>query len=277
MIKILIRGSLAEQEEIESAKKYFGSDVFESRAKLLAHLTHEPIGSLIISRYASLPYFKEFQEEVEIFGGKLINSYTNHRYVADIANWYPDLEEYTFKTWFRLEDVPKDGGPFILKGETNSKKFQWQSHCYAQNFKEASEVYQRLYQDSLISQQNIVIRQFEPLKKLADAVVGPPVSEEYRFFVLDGHVICGAFYWSTAADDLEVIPSADNVPKDYLENIIDIVAQKIRFFVVDVARKENGDWVVVELNDGCQSGLSCNTADDLYAGLKNKLRLKEIK
>lgn len=40
---------------------------------------------------------------------------------------------------------------------------------------------------------------------------------------------------------------------------------------MDIAQKEDGGWVVVELNDGSMSGLSCIDPDELYNNL-----LKEI-
>jgi len=41
--------------------------------------------------------------------------------------------------------------------------------------------------------------------------------------------------------------------------------------VVDVARTESGEWIVIELNDGQQSGLSDNDPDQLYSNMKKML------
>jgi hypothetical protein len=46
------------------------------------------------------------------------------------------------------------------------------------------------------------------------------------------------------------------VPREFLDKVIARVAKHIRFWVVDVARTASGEWLVIELNDGAQSGLS---------------------
>ena len=38
--------------------------------------------------------------------------------------------------------------------------------------------------------------------------------------------------------------------------------------MIDVAEREDGVWRVVELNDGCMSGLSGCIADELYRNLR---------
>ena len=44
------------------------------------------------------------------------------------------------------------------------------------------------------------------------------------------------------------------------------------FFVIDIAQKEDGDWIIIEVNDGQQSGLSENSADILYQNLYNSIQ-----
>lgn len=265
---IYIRGSLAEREEIEAAKLHFGEEnVVEQRTQI------KP-GSLVIPRYSALPYYKELEEDVKNLGSKLINSYRQHSYVANIGNWYYDFEDITPKTWFFLDQVPKDEGPFVLKGTTNSKKHQWKTHMFAKNKQEATEVYGRLYSDSFFANsiQDIITRKYVPLKKLADGLNGLPVSEEYRFFVLNGKVVAKGFYWSESWDvinqnDIDV----ESVPKNLIDKIIYTVGDKINFFVFDVARTENNEWILIELNDGQMSGLSMIDPNNFYRNLKNAL------
>jgi len=258
---IYIRGSLAEEEEIRAAKKYF--EVVEQR-------THIPSNSLVIPRYSALPYYKELEEDINYLGSKLINSYKQHSYVANIGNWYTDFKTITPKTWFYLDEVPLQG-PFVLKGITNSKKHSWSTHMFAESKKEAVEVYSRLSTDSLIGTQDIVIREYVQLNKLADGINGLPVSEEYRFFVLNGKVIGKAFYWSEHWDVLETKPNVNDVPQTFVDDIIHIASQKINFFVFDVAKTIDNSWALIELNDASQSGLSMIDPETLYFNMKNIL------
>lgn len=259
---VLMRSSLAEQAEKEEAERHF--QVIERRTLI-------PSNRLVICRYSALPYYKELEEDVKELGSQLINSYNQHLFVADMKNWYPILEEYTPMTWFTLAEVPYGSGPFVLKGATNSKKNQFFTHMFAKDKREAIEVFGRLSDDGFVGYQSIYIRQYARLRKLCAPITSnsPPVSEEYRFFVLDGRILCGGFYWS---EYLDAIPEKEQiginqVPLNFLQEVVDLVAPHIRFFVLDVARRFDDHWIVIELNDGQQSGLSSISLAELYAPL----------
>lgn len=254
---IYYRTSLMEKAELEAAKKHF---------KCYNLLSKIPKDSFVIPRYSMFPFYLDQQKEIEEIGSKIVNNYSQHLYVADLKNWYYDLQNYTPKTWFRLEEIP-DEGPFVLKGETNSKKQNWKTHMFASNKEEAIKVHSRLCEDTLINQQEIYIRQYVPLKTYLIGLQDLPITKEFRFFIYNKQVVCGDFYWANYVDDLETKPDSNEVPKDFLEKIINIIDDKITFYVIDVAQTESGDWIVIELNDGCQSGLSCIDSDILYKNL----------
>ena len=199
----------------------------------------------------------------------MINSHKEHVYVANLRNWYTHLVDFTPRTWFYLDQIPEKG-PFVLKGATNSRKHQWTSHMYAENKHEAVEVFTRLAADGLVGHQPIYVREYVPLRKLCDPVSSwaVPVSEEYRFFVLDGQIVAGGFYWESHLDMIEEEVDPSFVPREFLQEVIKRVKDFVRFFVVDVARTEKGDWVVIELNDGQQSGLSAIDPDVFYKNLR---------
>lgn len=279
MIKpvVLIRPSLAEKGEIEAAIKVFGKDnVFTSMASFIdqrSYLSYTQIKNNVpvVARYCLWPFYKENEQVVTLFGDKLLNTHYQHQYIADLADWYGDLKNYTPKTWFQLSDVPKNGGPFVLKGETNSKKFQWNTHAFAKDFKSATDVYHRLSQDSMIGEQNIYIREYVELEKLSDGLNGLPITKEFRFFVLNKKIISGGYYWASHIDDLSSIPDSSEVPRDFLQNIIDCVDDSCNFYVIDVAKTTLGDWILIELNDAQQSGLSCIDPEEFYFNIYNNL------
>ena len=95
---------------------------------------------LVIARFSALPFYKELADDPDWNGAKLINSYSQHRYIADLWTWYQDLEDFTPKTWSQLYEIPNNG-PFVLKGETNSKKFLWGTHFFAKDKSQAIEVH----------------------------------------------------------------------------------------------------------------------------------------
>jgi hypothetical protein len=260
---VLMRCNLAEEYEFEEAAKHFPT--FKVRSKV-------PPGSLVIARYSALPYYGELVEDLAHNGSELINSLSQHRWIADLGEWYEEFKDITPKAWSFLEGIPEEG-PFVLKGETNSRKFDWKTHMFAQNKKEAIQVYLRLSQDSLISQQKIYVRQYVPLKTLEIAFGGElPITEEYRFFILDGEVLCGAFYWSPYLDDLVERPNVTRVPEGFIRDIASRTKGKARFVVADVAKTQDDRWILIELNDGQMSGLSENSPNALYSALANRLK-----
>jgi hypothetical protein len=237
--------------------------------KLVELRSRIPRESLVIGRYSVLPFYRELEQELDDFGSKLINSFRQHSYIADLGNWVDDLGDLTPRTWRRLQDIPDNAGPFVVKGATNSKKFQWKTHMFAQSKRDAVEVACRLMDDGLICDQHIYAREYVPLVKLMDGLQGMPVAEEYRFFVCDKQVLCGGFYWSNYEDDIPGgCPDPSSVPASFLQEVITRIGDSARFYVVDVARTQSGKWIVIELNDGQMSGLSRTDPKVLYSKLK---------
>lgn len=255
------RSSLIEEHEgeLEAINKHFRS--VDSRVKIQPE-------ELVIPRYSALPYFAEQEHDINLIGAKLINSYKEHRYIADINNWYADLEPLTFRTWPGIEWIDQPG-PYILKGITNSRKQRWNTLMYAETLEDAKRIHWELLNDPLMqdSKQDIVIRKYEKLAKYFDGVNGCPVTKEFRFFFYKGELLSGGYYWANYLEDLPEKPDINEVPAKFLKQVSDIVKLKTNFWVVDMAQKESGDWVVVELNDASMSGLSCNDPEVLYKNL----------
>lgn len=267
---ILFREDRDNVRELNAAHQFF--TVHKIRSTI-------PNDKLVIGRYSVLPYYKELTEDLDVSGSELINTYTQHRYIADMGNWYRDLVLYTPKTWTRLEAIPTEAYPIIIKGETNSKKFLWDTHMFAANQREACDVVSNLTNDGIIGDQSLYFRQYVPLKKYLDGFCGMPVTKEFRCFVLDGQVLTKAFYWSNYLDDIEQLtgelPNPKDIPEQFLQTVINQVGKNARFYVIDVAQTEEGEWIVIELNDGQMSGLSCTDPVELYRQMAQVLRHKD--
>jgi hypothetical protein len=128
----------------------------------------------------------------------------------------------------------------------------------------------------LIGQQHIYIRKYIPLTTYAHGLGGVPITKEFRFFVAFGKVVCSGYYWQNYADELTTVPDPSEVPMQFLQTVIDKVKPNINFFVIDVAETQSGEWIVIELNDGCQSGLSCIDPKALYSNLKEVLNDQQL-
>lgn len=252
------------QKELWVANKHFVTTT--SRMSMFG-------GDLVIGRYSVVPYYNELEADLKSTGATLINSYEQHCYVADLQNYVVDLEELTPYTWSRLEDVPDNCGPVILKGETNSCKGKWKTHMFASNKKEAIKVFQRLSDDNLVGTQRIYVRKYVPLELLMTGVAGEPIALEYRFFCCDGKILSSGFYWTNYIEDLGNTVSNDPPPEavECVNLALSRIGDNIKFVVVDVARTQSGNWIVIELNDGQCSGLSGNDPEVLYKNLKDAM------
>lgn len=258
---ILYRGNEFIDGELASASKYF--ECTNRRPDIKKD-------DLVIPRYSCLPFYFEQEQDIKYVGAQFINSHQQHLYIADLQNYVVDLKELTPATWKDLQDLP-DNTSFVLKGETNSKKNSWLTDMFAVDKNAAIEVYNRLSNDGLIGLQKIYIRQYVPLEKYFDGVNGMPVTKEFRFFVAYGEIISGAFYWQNYIDDIGYEPNVSEVPVGFLDKVIKKIGDQCNFYVIDVAKTQSGDWIVVELNDGSMSGLSCNKPEVLYKNLYNSI------
>lgn len=261
---VLFRRSLAEEGEFEVCRKYFR--VITQRTELV--LPDIPFPHLVIPRYSALPYYDELERDIDNLGGVLINSLKQHNYIANFE-WYDDLKDFTPRTWFDDDIYRADcDGPFVVKGKTNSKKFHWDRLMYADNKRSAVHIAGELMNDNLIGTQGVIYREYVPLKTFEVGLNGLPFSNEWRFFFYKEEMLSYGYYWSIAEKtDYEVDPACI----EFAKTIAKIAATKVNFFVLDVAEKENGGWVLIEVNDGSMSGLSENNPDVLYSNLKKVL------
>lgn len=261
---LLWRVDETNSDEFEVSKNFFATT--KSRMAI-------PPNSFVVGRYGVLPYYRELEDDLKTNGSKLINSYRQHRYIADMGQWVADLEGITPKTWRSIAEVPFDeNGPFVLKGETNSKKHLWNTHCFAPDRESIGRVIGELLDDSLISMQQLYIRKYEPLIKLADGLHGLPISKEFRYFVADQRIMSAGFYWSSHSDD---IPAAEKLPpfdEGLVREAIYRIGDKASFYTIDVGYRIDGSPIVIEINDGQMAGLSDNNPRELYRSLAAVLK-----
>lgn len=257
------------ETEAKIARKYF--PLYTQRAEIPNH-------SLVISRYASLPYHLELEKDLACCGSQLLNNTVRHNWVANILNWYDILGDLTPKTWTSPQDIP-DNISLVVKGRTNSRKHEWNRRMFANNKDEAIEVAKKLMDDYLISEQGVIYREYVPLVTFDKGLYDLPITAEWRVFLLDGEILTSGYYWSSMLEDEEkyetevteeVLETAklawtklsSSYPDSYMFTPIP------RFLVIDIAKTQDGRYIVIELNDGQMSGLSACSADELYKNLE---------
>ena len=263
MTCLLYREKMGDEGEFEEAQDIWGDDCYRFRSQV-------PKGSEVIGRYSVLPHYDELEEELSLRDCALVNPLRIHKRIADLK-WYHPLEELTPRTWFEegWKTVPDCEHGWVVKGKTNSRKWQWNKMMYAENREELKEILHRIRYDSYISDQGVAIREYVPLEQVGKGINGLPLGNEWRCFFVGEDLLISGFYWAIA----ECTPEMTDTP----EGAIDVAEEAAKrfslhgdeFFVVDVAKTQEGDWIVIEINDGQMSGLSTIDPGKFYRHLRN--------
>ena len=202
--------------------------------------------------------------ELSLKGIQLINSPSAYLHCHYLPEWYPGLAMYTpLSVWLDvghglteeaiIRALQSFGqSPLIVKDFVKSRKHEWEEACYvpsAADLGTAMRVVNRFLQlqgDDLAG--GLVFREFVELEQVGHHLIsGMPLSREARLFYLDGELLAAFPYWSEGSVDLNSVPLS----------LFTEISQKVRsrFFTMDVARRTNGEWIVVELGDGQVAGL----------------------
>jgi hypothetical protein len=197
-------------------------------------------------------------------GIALINSPVVYRHCHYLPFSYPIIEGYTPRSvWLEagaglgIERImealrPFGAAPVIVKDYVKSRKHEWAEACYIPSAADRAAV-ERVVTRFLALQGDdlnwgLVFREYVPLEPLAQhSRSGMPLTKEFRLFFLDGELLLSTAYWDEG-DYGDLQP-----PVDYFQQI----ARKVhsRFFTMDVAKRLDGDWLIVELGDGQVAGL----------------------
>lgn len=234
--------------------------------------TQVPPNSMVIGRYSVLPYYREVEHELALSGSRLINTRSEHSFIADALSWAGSggvLEGLTPPSWPNWLDLPE--GAYVVKGRTNSRKNKWDTHMFAPTVADVPKVAQRLWNDTMINEQGLVVRKYIPLRQIGDGLNGLPITNEWRTFWIapnndKPHLLAHGFYWASHTET-EVFARWTDEALALAEKAAHRIAPHAKFFVLDLAETAHGEWIVIEVNDGQMSGLSCICPDEFYRNL----------
>lgn len=212
------------------------------------------------------------EEELKLKNSKLINSYDQHLWIANMFDWAGqngELKDFTPIAYSNIFEI-KEEGSFVVKGATNSRKHQWNTCMFAETKADIGRVISNLMKDSLIADQKIAIRPYVPLETIDIGINGLPITNEWRtfWFVKDrrAHLVGKGFYWSSF-EELQNEVSFDTEGEKFANFIAQKVSKFANFFVLDLAKTKEGNWILIEINDAQMSGLSLVSHEDLYKNI----------
>ncbi len=152
----------------------------------------------------------------------------------------------------------------IIKDFVKSRKHEWNEACYipcASDRQAVERVVTRfLHLQGEDLNEGLVFREFIEFEPLAShSKSGMPLIKEFRLFVLDGQTIFLTPYWEEGdyGSDQQAFP-----PIDIFSSMVQTIHS--RFFTIDVARKRDGTWNIVELGDGQVAGLPARADAEVF-------------
>ncbi|PSL09425.1 uncharacterized protein DUF1871 [Fusobacterium naviforme] len=233
--------------------------------------------------------YRDLYKRLEKRGIILINTPDEYERYHFLPGWYEDFKDETpLSVWTEENNIGDilhvakqlDGESYIVKDYVKSRKHEWYDACFVKNVKDAAGL-ERVVRNFVDRQGEdlvggVVLRKFENLKKAGfHEQSGMPLSEEYRIFIYAGKVLAVDGYWNHS-DELDFT----DVEYAWMESLASRI--KSNFVTMDLARKEDGTLIVMELGDGQVSGLQEMKAAEFYRifrgqGIRNPYSIDDIK
>lgn len=245
-----------------------------------------PIGegfSIIYHGWMMVPsVYETFYQGLKDKGYNLINNPKEYLGCHHISNWYPVIQEFTPKTVIVHSDNVREildaartfgSSSIIIKDFVSSQKHSWKEACFIPSGNDvmsaariiATFVAMQKEVDGV--QGGIVLREFVPLRSIGvHPKSGMPLSQEFRAFVFNGKIISLSKYWEYGKY------TEDEPSHSLIAKIAAKVYKKIssKFFTIDLAQKENGEWICIEVGDGQVSSLpELGNKKEFYSRLMN--------
>ena len=208
--------------------------------------------------------YQALHEALAARGVTLLTTPAMYRHAHHFPETYAAIAAHTPRSaWlpvddaFSLADVarllaPFGDGPLVLKDYVKSRKHDWHTACFIPQASDRPAV-ERVVQRFLDLQgpdlnDGLVFREFAPLQALAvHPKSGMPLALEYRAFVVHGRPLTLDPYWEVGA--------YDGPPPDLAPFAGAMAAIQSPFYSLDVARHQDGRWLIVEVGDGQVAGL----------------------
>ncbi len=190
-------------------------------------------------------------------GVELIHTPEEYRRTSELPVWYPLIDDLTPRSvWFeqlppadQIED--QFDWPVFLKGERQTSRHQ-RRLSIIESRRQFEEVMSEWQRDPILAWQRVVCREYVPLRRIdtIDTSHNMPRSFEFRSFWWNNRCVGIGEYWVA-----EHYKPTDDEMVELLKTAQAAVDRiDVTFLVVDVAQTAEGDWIVIEVNDGQDSG-----------------------
>lgn len=216
-----------------------------------------PEGLPAVARVGAFDDYSKFFAQCFEVGINLVHTPEDHARCSTLPDWYPLISEDTPRSrWYKelpsFSDIESDFTlPVFVKGARQTSKHKAAASIIRSrdDFEAASAIYRT---DLILHWQDFVCRELIPLRSVSGGSEGKiPASYEFRTFWWRGELVGAGRYWFEA----DAYNWTDSEREDALRVARRAVAAlNCAFLVVDLAQTEDGRWIVIECNDGMESG-----------------------
>jgi hypothetical protein len=210
-----------------------------------------------VARLGALPSYESVYEGLRQEGTALVHTPEQYLRATELPCWYPLIEGLTPRSvWFTARPNPDEvaaalGWPVFVKGSRQTSRHRRALSVIdgPGQFRRAMEAYAT---DPILRRQGVVCREFVRLRLVEDADPARlPSAFEFRTFWWKGELAGWGRYW-WEGKPYRMTPTEEAGALAVAAEAAWRVA--VPFLVVDVAQAEDGRWLVIECNDGQESG-----------------------
>lgn len=227
------------------------------------HPYNRPEKIVAVARMGAATDYAARYADLLATGIQLIHTPDEYERTSLLPHWYPLIQDFTPRSVWWLDRRPSAAEieaqfawPVFLKGVRQTSKHQ-KSLSVATSASEYVRIIDMWDADPILWWQGLVCREYRPLRKVGESSPSVlPTSFEFRSFWWRGECVGIGPYWTGV--DYQLSPAERKAALA----IAGEAARRIGvcFLVVDVAQTETGEWIVIECNDGQDSG---------YAGVRS--------
>jgi hypothetical protein len=210
-----------------------------------------------IARIGAFSDYPAFFEACREEGIDLVHSPEDYVKCTSLPHWYPLIVTHTPRSkWYdgvpSFAEIEEDFElPVFVKGSRQTSKHTAAASIVSSrdDFEHAASIFKS---DPILRWQKFVCREFVELRPIPGGSEDRiPSSYEFRTFWWRGTFVGGGRYWHEAENyawtDTERV-EALAVARHAVDTL------ECAFLVVDLAQKTDGNWIIIECNDGMESG-----------------------
>lgn len=210
-----------------------------------------------VARVGAFADYASFHQECAELGMNLVHSVEEQSRCTNLTQWFPLIPDLTPKSlWFpevpSLSQIEEDFElPVFVKGARQTSRHQAAASIIrsAADYERAADIYRS---DPILRWQEFVVRELVSLRPVSGGTEGRiPASYEFRTFWWRGRLVGSGRYWFEA-DDYQWTEEEREVALGVAKQAVD--ALDCTFLVVDLALTCEGQWIIIECNDGMESG-----------------------